>query len=355
MSLLGYRSKEYCDERGRDYYFDNAKFILIFFVVLAHAVSPLKGDMPVVMTLWTVINTLHMPCMIIISGYFTKSYIKNGFVRTERLFTYFVYYLAAQIAFSLFEYFVLGKTDMAKSLLDPRESLWYLVCLCWWLLVLPYVTKLKPKYLLLFSVLLALIIGYDTKTGNFMSITRAINHFPFFLVGYYFKKEWFFKFRNVYTQIAAVVIAIGATVVTYLNLDYISSRIITSNYNYYDSKLKFFDTIPTMFLHRIIFYVAALLLCACFMLLVPRGKAIFTRFGSRTLQVYILHRFLYFCEKQYGWYKPFENSYKGFAILCVIALAVTIILSLKPFEYPFKLLSKINLKRFEKKETPASF
>lgn len=349
MSILGYASKEYKDARGRDYYFDNAKFILIFFVVLAHAVSPLKTDMPKVKALWTVINTLHMPCLILISGYFAKSYVKNGVVKTQRLVTYVVYYLAAQIAVSLFEYFVLGYEDMAKSVLAPRSSLWYLVCLCWWFLILPYVSRLKPKYLLLAAFLFGLAIGYDTKAGDLMSITRAINHFPFFLIGYYFKPEWVFKFRNKFTQAASVVIIAVISVLTFYNLDIIPSRIITSNFNYMNSQLKVLDSPYLMFLNRLIFYVVALILCACFMLLVPRGKAIFTKWGSRTLQIYILHRFLYLAELEYKWYEPFE-SVKGFFAMSAIALAVTLILAQKPFEYPFKLLAKINLKRFEKPE-----
>lgn len=349
MSIFGYRSKEYCDERGREYYFDNAKFILIFLVVLAHAISPLKSDMPIIKTMWTVINAMHMPCLIMISGYFAKSYIKkDGSVKTQRLLTYVVYYLAAQIAVSLFEYFILGDKNISRSVLAPRSSLWYLACLCWWFLILPYVTKLKPKYLLLFSVIFALMIGYDTKAGNFMSVTRAINHFPFFLIGYYFKKEWLFKFRNKLTQLASIIIIAVISILTYLNLDIIPGRIITSNYNYYNSQLKILNTHATMFLNRVIFYVVALILCACFMLLIPRGKAVFTRFGSRTLQVYILHRFLYLADLKFEWYAPLKSSYSGFLIMCLIALAATIILSLKPFEYPFKLLAKIKLKRFKR-------
>lgn len=350
MNILGYLSKDYTDAKGREYYFDNAKFILIFLVVLAHAVSPLKSDMLKVKALWTVINTLHMPCLILISGYFAKSYIKNGVVKTQRLVTYIVYYLAAQIAVSLFEYFVLDYADtMARSVLAPRSSLWYLACLCWWFLILPYVSRLQPKYLLIAAFLFGLVIGYDTKAGDLMSITRAINHFPFFLIGYYFKSEWLFKFRNKFTQIGSIIILALASIFTYYNLDIIPSRIITSNYNYYNSNLKVLNSTYTMFLNRLLFYVIALILCACFMLLVPRGKAFFTKWGSRTLQIYILHRFLYLAELEYKWYEPFL-SVKGFFAMSAIALAVTLILAQKPFEYPFKLLAKINLKRFERPE-----
>ncbi len=352
MSFLGYFSKDYADKKGREYYFDNAKFILIFFVVLAHALSPLKEYSAWVKTMWIVINSLHMPCLIIISGYFAKSYIsKDGVIKRQRLLTYIMYYLGAQITVSLFEKFVLGTEKMAISVFAQRSSLWYLFCLILWFIILPYISKYKPSVVMICGFVFAILLGYDTEIGNFMSIARAINHFPFFMLGYYFKKEWIFKFRNVYTQVSAVITIGIITFLAYFYRDIIPSRVITSNYNYYDLKTKVFSELPVVFLNRIIFYIIALLLCASFMLLVPRGKAFFTRFGSRTLQVYILHRFLYLAHLQYGWWKPF-NSELGIILLALIALAITFILSLKIFEYPFIALSKINLKRFEKKDAP---
>ncbi len=355
MSLFGYASKEYHDERGRDYFFDNAKFILIFLVVLAHATSPLKTvggtDMKGIKTIWTIINTLHMPCLIFISGYFAKGYIKNGVVKTRRLVTYVVYYLAAQLFVSLFEYYVLGySATMSRSVFAPRSSLWYLMCLIWWFGFLPYIYKLKPSFIIPASFIVAFLIGYDTKACDFLSVARMVNHFPFFIIGYYFKKDWLFKFRKLPIQIAMLAVSFGISVWAYFNIADIPSRIITSNFNYYEANLKYLDTEPLMFLNRLIFYIIAGIFCFTFLLWVPRGKAFFTRFGSRTLQVYILHRFLYLAELEYQWYKPFVGTRTGYIEMCLIALALTLILSLKPFEYPFKWLSKINLKRFEKSE-----
>ena len=349
MNFLGYTSKEYHDEKSRDYYFDNAKFLLILLVVIAHAISPLKTDMKKIRAIWTIINTMHMPCLIFISGYFAKGYIKNGVVKTRRLITYVVYYLAAQLTVSLFEYYVLGYSEtMARSVFAPRSSLWYLMCLIWWFLLMPFLYKLKPQFIIPASIVVACVIGYDTKACDFLSVARMVNHFPFFIIGYHFKKEWLFKFRNIPVQIAAVGVGCSLTILCYYCLSDIAERIITSNFNYYNSELRVLTDEPIMFVHRLIFYVAAATLCFCFLLLVPRGKAFFTRFGSRTLQVYILHRFLYLADLEFGWYEPFLNTRKGFIEMTLIAVAVTFILALKPFEYPFKWLSKLSLRRFER-------
>ena len=79
----------YTDERGREYFFDNAKFLLILLVVLAHAIAPMKSDHDSAKAIWTLINSFHMSCFIFMSGFFAKSYIKkDGEVKLQRLFTY---------------------------------------------------------------------------------------------------------------------------------------------------------------------------------------------------------------------------------------------------------------------------
>ena len=109
-----------------------------------------------------------------------------------------------------------------------------------------------------------------------------------------------------------------------------------------------------MWVNRLIFYVNAVLLCASFLMLVPRTKTFFTKFGARTLQVYIIHRLIYFMETEYDWFKlPFFDTF-GVPKMLLIAASVTFILSLKPFEYPFKLIAMIKIDRFLKTETKVS-
>ena len=338
------------DERGRDYYFDNAKFMLILSVVIAHLISPIKSEMDSVRTLWTVINAVHMPAFIFISGYFAKSYVKkDGSFKFQRLLTYIVYYMAAQIAVSVFEYFVLHHTSMEKSFFYPRSSLWYLMCLCIWHILLPYIAKLKPSYVMIAAVVCGLLVGYDTGAGSFLSNMRVVSHFPFFMAGYYFKKEWFFKFRNAGTRLLALAGGILITVWTYFNLDKITPRIITSADRYRDCQLKYFTAFPVMWVNRFLYYILACIMIAMLLLLVPRCKTFFTKLGSRTLQVYILHRFIYLAELDYQWHLPFVSG-PGAVAMVLIAIALTFILSLKVFEYPFKALAGIRIEWFLKKE-----
>lgn len=341
--------KEYSDDKGRDYYFDNAKFMVIVLVVLAHFTSPLKTTVPAARAVWNVINAFHMPCLIIISGYFAKNYVtKDGVIKKQRLFTYFIYYIAAQLTLSLFEYYVLGTKKMAISAFAPRSSLWYLMCLICWYLILPMIHNVKPGIMLSVAVVCGLLVGYDTTMDmGIASLGRVVNHFPFFLVGYYFKKEWLYKIKNVWTALAGLLL-FGITLIwTYYNPDKITPRIITSSNRYITSNLIYFKE-HFMWMNRLLYYIAALILCGAFMLMVPRIKMFFTRFGARTLQVYIIHRFLYLAELQYRWYEPYQ-SMEGYIKVAILSVVLTFVMSLKIFEYPFRWLGSIKLSWFERK------
>ena len=345
------RLPQYTDEKGRDYFFDNAKFLLILFVVVTHSISPMKTDHESARCLWFLFNSFHMPCFVFISGYFSKGYInKDGSPKMQRLFTNILYYLFAQFFMTVFETTVLQDNSVTFSGMIARPGLWYLMCMTIWLLVLPYVVRIKPPIVIVAAFVMGLLVGYDKNAGGFLSLCRVINHFPMFMIGYYFKKEWLFRFRNIWTQLLSVVVIALVPVFAYFNKDIIAQRLLESSYNYKNSYFKIFKEPPVMWINRLLFYVLAIVLCAAFLTLVPRVKTFFTRFGARTLQVYVIQAFIYPCEKKFLWYKlPFFESY-GVPKMMVIATAVTFILSLKIFEYPFIGIAKIKLNPLLKKE-----
>lgn len=358
----------YKDSKGREYFYDNAKFILIFLVVLAHAISPFKSMSATpldgaFMYLWRVINTMHMPCLIFISGFLAKKYIRpDGSINVQRPFTYIVYYLAAQFTVGAFEVFVLGDS-ISKSVLAPRSSLWFLVCLIWWYLLLPVIDKIDPKIMLTIAVLFGLLIGYDQKVSNLMAMSRMIVHFPFFISGYYLsagKMQFLFTKKAKLLSIPALALSLGSQVlVAWLfradgGLNFSINSFITCDRSYFAI---FKDDINPVFwfLPRVWFYLCAALLCFGFLVWVPRKKNIFTLFGARTLSVYILHRYLYLAYLEFKWYNfhwlPFEISATTAGIVMIFVSAVlTIVLSLYPFYLPFELLGRVKVKPLLKKE-----
>jgi len=346
--MLLYDKNSLSDDKGRLYYFDNAKFILIFLVVLAHALSPLQSSSAFVKVLWSVINYFHMPAMIFISGFFAKRYIsKSREIKVQRVATYIILYLAAQISVAVFEAAVLG-ARFSPSLMAARSSLWFLQCLIAWYVMLPILDYFTPKAVMIGFTMFGLLIGYENGAANFLAISRVFVHLPFFMAGYYIKQE---HIEKLYTRkFKWIALAVFAAVITICAIwpKTAISAIITCNTPY--SKIRALALVPRalQWSARLWFYVLAAALIVGFLAIVPRGKAAFTGLGKETLSVYILHRFLYLAHLQYQWYLPFASP-GGIALLCMIALVVTVVFSLKPFTAPFHWLQNIKVSRLTRR------
>lgn len=362
----------YADEKGRLFFYDNAKFILIFLVILGHAISPFQtiGDgQSLFKFIWRIVNVLHMPCMIFISGFFAKKYIRpDGSINVQRPFTYMLYYFTAQLIIGAFEVFVI-KDSICKSLLEPRASMWFLACLSWWYMLLPVIDKINPKVMFPIAVVVGLCIGYDIKMSNFMAISRMITHFPFFLLGYYITGD---QIKGLFTKKAKLwalligALSIGSIVaVMFLfsesgPLNFSINGFITCDRSYH----KIFNNKgvnPLLwFLPRLWFYLCAAGLCFSFLAFVPRRKMFFTKFGARTLAPYILHTLIYIAYKNevgfnwssFDWFKYEWFGWKNLFVLRLLIIPVvfiiTVVLSLYPFYWPFEMLGKIKIKRLLK-------
>ena len=344
MSVSLYNNRELCNEKGRLYFYDNAKFVLIFFVVLAHYLSPLTSTVAFCRVLWYTINTFHMPAFIFISGFFAKSYIAaDRTIKVQRTATYVILFLVAQLAVSAFEWFVL-KESFPFSLVYARSSLWFLQCLIIWHLVLPFAARFKAWLVLPIAVVLALYIGYEPMCTNLMALSRVFVHFPFFLCGYYCSQRTIDKLFTWKARVPLWLLSAGIVVLYGFISKKGFGKLLTCNYSY--SQIAFLKPFPagTWWIGRLCFYVFALILGAAFLSILPRGKVLYTSLGAKSLSVYILHRFVYLAELEYGWAAYFSSPW-GIAAVFAIALGMTILFSVKPFTIPFDALQKISVRK----------
>lgn len=335
--------------RKRDYFFDNAKFLLILLVVLAHGISPLKNYSRIANMLWYIINTFHMATFIFISGYFAKSYVEGEGFKIQRVFTYLMLYVFSQIGLTVYEVVVMKET-IDYSFFGARGSLWFLQCLVAWHILLPFYAKLKKGFVIPFVFLCGLLVGYDRTADGTFAMQRVIVHFPFFLLGYYCTKENIEKLlskKRIKLFAALVIIVFG--IIAYRYAKIIPSRIIVCSYNYFSIENLGITSVYFYWVARVLFYISAILLGGAFLVWIPRKQMFFTQFGRRTLQVYILHRLWYLPWQKYEWWEMF-NSDLGKILLVLLLIALTFVLSLKIFEYPFKWVMGIKIAPILEKE-----
>ena len=78
--------------KDRDYFFDNARAVLIFLVVFGHLLQPYTTEDKYLSALYLLIYSFHMPTFLFISGYFAKNLDKPHYL--EKLRRNYLYHMS---------------------------------------------------------------------------------------------------------------------------------------------------------------------------------------------------------------------------------------------------------------------
>ena len=335
-----YNSKETCDKKGRIYYFDNLKFILIFFVVTAHFIELCKKSTDIVKTIILFIYSFHMPLFVFVTGMFAKKQIE----KKEKGKIVLLVFFSIFFSFTLFLIRrIIYHDNMYFSLYKVNSAPWYIFAMAVWYAVTMGFSNFNKKYILIFSIFLALIVGYDPKIGDLFSLSRIIVFYPFFLLGFLCDKKTMEKISNhsVINKVISIFFLISVFVVLYftINNTYFMRAMFTGRNSYYSlpENLQNFG-----FFIRLLAYIITSVMGFAILQIIPKGKTIFTKFGTRTMAVYVFHVILYFILVYEG---VRLRTYK----LLLLSLLVTLIFSLKIFSIPFDKFFHLDFKKKSKK------
>jgi len=316
--------------KNRDYYFDNLKLLLISLVVIGHTIEPLtsSGNLRF---LYIIIYLFHIPLFSFVAGYFSKKYAP-----TKLLLNVAIPYIAFQVLYFLFNRYVLGDINYTFSFFTPYWLMWYLLSLLMWQLVVP---MFKFRFSIMVSLLIGILAGYDTSVSYFLSLSRTIYFFPFFLMGYKFDKGRFLNLMPIRPRIIIAIFGlIGISVGAYSLSDNIDIRFLYGSYPYAALNLNVWYA----GVYRILLYTITTAFSIFLLYLIPSTSTLFTVFGSRTLNVYLLHGFIIKLMVSYNVYAYFNNDFKKL-LLVLIGFFITLVLSSNFFNYllsPLKGISK---------------
>lgn len=268
----------------RDAYFDNARFLLILLVVFGHLISPLKSDNDLLYGLYKFIYLFHMPAFILISGYFSKGFDKPGYLKktfTKTLIPYAIF----QIIYCFFYYFTGYDKDFSFSLFDPHWTLWFLISLFCWNVLLKLFAKKSWALPVAFAIGIA--AGYIPFFGSYLSIERTLIFFPFFLIGYLMHSEHFHLLRSIKGKLIALPVLVAVFIgCNTLIPDSFNDWLLGSS-SYADMGYKDWSA----GLLRTMFYGLNLIMTFSFLAIIPKKHYFFTVYGARTLYIYLLHGF----------------------------------------------------------------
>ena len=324
----------------RHAFFDNAKFILIFLVVFGHLIQSYIEDFNMVSILYKVIYTFHMPAFILVSGFFAKGFKKCGYIKKlcKKLL---LPYLIFQLLYSVYYYFLLDRSTIVTDPFNPQWSLWFLISLFCWNMMLFLYTKWKPLAALMAACGVALLVGYVDWIGNYLSLSRTFVFFPFFLLGYFLDKKHFEKCWSVKSRVISLFIIATVTAFFMIFPD-LDEKWLLGSKPYVE--LGAFG-IEGM-INRLFLFAISLVMSFSFFSFVPTRKTFFTNLGRNTLYVYLLHGF-FVRTFRVSEIKDEFQSLENLIWIMVISIFLTWLLSTKMVTAIFQPFIELKIKRFK--------
>ncbi|MFZ7121812.1 MAG: acyltransferase family protein [Eubacteriaceae bacterium] len=302
--------------KDRDSYFDNCKYLLILFVVLGHAIEPLIKSSSIIFTAYSIMYLFHMPCFIFITGYFmrrTKNISKAVIKYTK------IYIIVQTIYFIVIKYFM-NYASIKLTYSNPYFTYWFLFALISWYIVFPYLKDIKS--FIFISIILGILIGYDTAFGRFLSASRIMFFMPFFAFGYYGKKEWLLYLKNSKLKYLIVFFCICLAIFIYNDNTIINRSLL---YGYQSYKAMGFDVWYAGF-YRLVVYILQIIFSLTFFLLIPEKKMFYSNFGKNTLYPYVTHGIILKCMQIKGFYDIAKDELLYQILLIIFSIVYTTLL-----------------------------
>lgn len=268
--------------KKRNDYFDNVKGFLIFTVVLGHIFESIKdnsidGGVFNSHGLLVFIYLFHMPLFTFISGYFSKRSSRSA---GDKVINMFKIYFLAQVGYIIFYKYIVGDVDTYYRFFQPSWSLWYLLSLTFWYIISDYI---KPsKKLLIGSIIVALVLGFDSSLNSYFSIVRTFVFLPYFIAGYLVDDNFVCKIRSYRKYFTFATMVIIFAIILWGDLISIDALYEYSCYDYTEYG-------KGMFFIRLFHYGAAFITGGAILGWVTSKRGIFTEIGRRSLVVYLVH------------------------------------------------------------------
>lgn len=318
------------DEPERDPLLDNAKLFAVALVVVGHAIEPLTA-MPAARGLYAAIWAFHMPALVLIAGYLSRTFSHQPH-QVQRVITSIVVpYAVFEVSYEVLKDLRRGN-DINTDILDPSFAMWFLVALLVWRLSAPLWKTLQPAA----AVCLALGISLVAGTGDLpdtLDMHRVLGFLPFYVLGLTLPESYFAAIRLRPVRIAAIPTLLGALGCAYLfgqgggHVWFFYSR------SYEDIGVGLWSGLG----HRFAALALGFVLLTAFLAAVPRRRTWFTGLGAAPLYAYLLSRYPRKAASSFGLYDhAWLHTLGGLVVTVAAAVALTVLLSSHPVRVLFR-------------------
>lgn len=262
-------------------YFDNAKGILILFIILGHVFSACADYYGYDDDFFKFCSLFMIQCFFFISAYFSS---KSKRKRSQRIYGMLKMYLVWQMVITIYYSFILKTMNFSFNVLYPRYTYWFLVTMITYLIFEYLFEKISYKAMIPLSFVIALLIGFIPFIGEWASLARTFTFLPFYVIGFYAKdlniieKLQSNKFKKTF-----IVLSVLILIFSLVYGDILPYRLLRGKYSYYEVT----GSLLSVFLKRIIFYVFSIIVSITFLKIIPKKETVFTKIGQNTLYIYL--------------------------------------------------------------------
>lgn len=324
--------------RRRVPFWDNARYACIVLVVLGHAIQRLIYDSDIAFAFYLALYAFHMPAFAIISGYFSKSGSPTKTQMARIITDILIPYLIFELLWTLTKWLVEGQAN--ANITQPSWTLWFLLALGIFRLVLPYLALLR--WPLLWAVVISIGAGYLPNVDSTFSLSRTLGLLPFFVFGWWLREHdvidrfRLLEFRPWWIRVVAVAL-IGATGWAAWNWLPVWENVDLRRWLFYEDS--YADLGGEQWWAggvRLALMLLAVVLSASFFALIPRGTYWWTAFGQYTMYVFLLHSFVLYPFRETGVLRDLEPTWLWLPLITVLSVVVALLLATKPVRRVFR-------------------
>lgn len=311
---------------------DNVRGALIILVVVGHFLFPLHtSETRLILGIIYTIYAFHMPCFVMLSGYYAKSIYREGRFRWGKVIQMLWMYVVYETVVYFTEGLAYGGIAGFPNFFRESGAPWYLLALAVWYMTVPLFQRFRDKKISLYICAAMFVIisflKYVIQIGSWLSMDRILTFMPFFYVGFFcsqiqLDKYIISRFKRPVDLIAlfcAVLILVGIKDVFFkFNL-----VVFGADYRRYAT-----DCTQWLWLINIIWYAVAM--CMSLALIgnmLNRKMLILSGLGRNTLSIYFVHRPLRDILEWLGFYElinPFDRLHVILLVLFSIVLTIVL-------------------------------
>lgn len=319
-------------------FWDNARFACIVLVVLGHATQRLTYDSDVALGLYLVVYAFHMPAFAIISGYFSKSESPSRRQMARVITDILLPYVIFESIWTLTKWIVEGQAN--PNITEPSWTLWFLLALGIFRLVLPYLAVLR--WPLLWTVVISIGAGYLPNLDSTFSLSRTLGLLPFFTLGWWLREHdivdrlKLLRDRPWWVFVTGGGLFVVAGVIAWVFIDEFRAMNLREWLFYDENYSAIGGTQWWAGGVRLALMAIAIVLSAAFFALLPRRSHWWTHFGQFTMYVYLLHSFVLYPFRETGILRNAEPTWLWLPAVIIASVLIALGLATKPVRRIFR-------------------